>query len=172
LVKQIPLTQGKVAIIDDEDFERVARIKWCYSKSHGYASGKIPYEDGTYSKAILMHRYLLNVPKDKVTDHINLDKLDNRKANLRICTRGENNRNMKIRSTNKSGYKGVYPHYTGRFQVHVRHEGKSNYVGLFDDPEEAALFYNFWAFDLHGEYANVNDRNGKKSVLVNFKERD
>ncbi|MMZ67947.1 hypothetical protein D1872_305870 [compost metagenome] len=100
-MREIPLTQGKVAIIDDEDFEKVSAYKWCYSSTIGYAVSRKVVNGKR--QPVLMHRLILDAPPGLVTDHINHDKLDNRKANLRLCTRHENNRNMPLRSNNKSG---------------------------------------------------------------------
>jgi hypothetical protein len=153
MAKEIPLTQGKVAIVDDEDFERISALKWCYSSSNGYAvsSRKIN------GKKVLLHRFLLNAPGEKVTDHINRNRLDNRRSNLRLCTRAENNCNMGIRSHNKGMYKGVYwmPNRS-KWQVTIRHNKKPMFLGLFDNPHDAARMYNFWAKDLFGDFAVLN----------------
>lgn len=152
-MKEIPLSQGKVAIIDDEDYERVSQYGWCYSSTIGYAVSSRKHD----GKKLLMHRFIMNVPKDKVTDHINRDKLDNRKENLRICSRAQNNCNMGVRSHNKSGLKGVY--WTEKhkaYQVTIRHNKTPMYLGLFKDKYEAARMYNFWAIDLFGEFASIN----------------
>jgi hypothetical protein len=153
-VKEIPLSQGKVAVIDDKDFEKVSKYNWCYSSTIGYAVSTTKEHGG---RAILMHRYILDAPSGKVTDHINRDKLDNRRSNLRLCSSAENKCNMGVRSHNKSGYKGVYwmPN-RGKYQVTIRHKKTPMYLGLFDCKHEAARMYNFWAKDLFGEYASLN----------------
>jgi hypothetical protein len=153
MTKEILLSQGKIAIVDDDDYERLSAYKWCYSSSTGYAISARKLG----GKKILLHRFLLNAPPNKVTDHINRDKLDNRKENLRLCSRAENNCNIGIRSHNKGIYKGVYWVPTRqKWQVTIRHNKKPMYLGLFDNQHEAALMYNFWAIDLFGEFASIN----------------
>ena len=92
---KIPLTQGKIAIIDQEDFIRVNKYKWQAQyhkqKKRWYSEGYIP----EIRKMIRLHRFIMNPPDNRVVDHINNDSLDNRRANLRVCTVGENNRNRK-----------------------------------------------------------------------------
>ncbi len=156
MAKEIPLTQGKVAIVDDEDYERLMEYKWCYSSTIGYAVSRT-YVGGK-KKVLLMHRFILNAPPDKVTDHINHNKLDNRKSNLRICSSSENNRNMPInRANNKSGYRGVYwSKSRKKWIANIRFNNKPIYLGIFDNKHDAARMYNFWAVDLFGEYANLN----------------
>lgn len=105
MAKKIKLTQGKHAIVDDEDFERLSQYKWYYHHE-GYAVRNS--KENMRRRLISMHRIINNTPDGKVTDHINGDKLDNRKSNLRSCTHAENARNSKLRSDSSSGMKGVY----------------------------------------------------------------
>ena len=103
-MKKIKLTQGKYALVDDADFEMVSKFKWSYDPK-GYAFtnfGKRPHR-----RVLFLHRFIMGEPKDKECDHINNDKLDNRRENLRICTRFENSCNRKL-FKNITGYKGVY----------------------------------------------------------------
>lgn len=103
--KNIPLSQGKVAIVDDEDYDELSRWKWCIS-SKGYAvrngSGQ------RKGQTIHMHREIIGVPPDGMeTDHKNQNKIDNRKVNLRHCTRTVNQCNKGKYQNNKSGVTGV-----------------------------------------------------------------
>lgn len=155
---EIPLTQGKVAIVDADDYEELSKYKWQYSATNGYAVGQIRYDDGTYSEKVLMHRYIIGTRKGLHTDHINGDKLDNRKENLRECLPSENyvNRGICIKR-NKSGYKGVYwRSEKEKYQVTLRKNNKTFYVGLFEDINEAILMYDFWAMQMWGEFAKPN----------------
>lgn len=128
-------------------------IAYCYSHYHG-------------DKKILLHRFILGLlPNDgKICDHINRDTSDNRKANLRVCSKAENNRNCK---KNKRGttskYKGVSKRPSGRFGVYINYNKKSICLGTYDTEEEAALIYNEKALQLFGEYANVNIIEGEKN---------
>lgn len=92
--KEIKLTRGKVAIVDEEDFDRVNAIKWYAYETHGswYAARKT---NDRIRKMLLMHRFIMNPPRDKLIDHINWNGLDNRRTNLRICTHKENRNNTR-----------------------------------------------------------------------------
>ena len=109
-MKEIQLTQGKVALVDDEDYEYLNQWKWYANEWKGgklYAVRNVR-KNKQYIGYESMHR-LLSSNKDKklVTDHINGNTLDNRKSNLRICTISENTKNRQIQKNNKSGFKGV-----------------------------------------------------------------
>jgi hypothetical protein len=93
-MKEIPLTQGKVALIDDEDYEKICTGKWCaqYAPWTFYSHGKVPGR----KKIISMHRFIMGDPENKEIDHINGNGLDNRKENLRIVSRQENGQNYHI----------------------------------------------------------------------------
>src|SRR5574343_596006 len=103
-MKKLPLSQGKFAIVDDDDYENLLSWKWTYSGGYAYRLKTIQGK----SKKIWLHRFIANIPDGLYTDHINGDKLDCRKENLRFCTYAENNKNASIRKANKSGYRGVY----------------------------------------------------------------
>ena len=153
-MKAIQLTRGKVAIVDDEDFEELNRYKWHCSKT-GYAI-RTDHRGGK-RKDIRMHRQILSEPDGFLIDHINGDKLDNRRVNLRLCTNAENMRNGGKRSDNKSGYRGVcLNRVTGKWEAGLRYNGKNHYLGLFTNKHDAARMYNFWAADLFGEFARLN----------------
>jgi hypothetical protein len=96
-----------------------------------------------------------------VIDHINGHKLDNRIINLRACTVGENLRNCKMRANNTSGYKGVsWARSANKWKVQLRIDGKSIYIGLFDDKIKAALAYDEYSLALYGEFAKTNHSMG------------
>lgn len=97
-MRRIKLTKGRYALIDDIDFDLVSAHKWCVS-SVNYAVKAIRLEDGK-QHTLLMHRFIMNPPPDMQIDHINGNTLDNRRKNLRICTRSENQRN---RHTHRAG---------------------------------------------------------------------
>ena len=106
----------RVTFIDEEDYEKVVEaIKYKNGKpGKWYAHDPAVHQDGNYTYAssggrnILMHRVVMDAPKGMDVDHINGDRLDNRKENLRICTRAQNSQNKKLRRDSQSGYKGVY----------------------------------------------------------------
>ncbi len=101
--RKIPLTQGKFAIVDDDYYWELSKHKWCVS-AFGYAVKKTPGTNGI----IWMHRLINNTPEGFETDHINRDRLDNRKENLRTCTTLQNQANRGINKNNTSGVKGIY----------------------------------------------------------------
>lgn len=153
-MKYINLTQGKKAMVDDEDFEELNKVKWCFSD--GYAIRRYTNEQGSsvYTK---MHRFIINTPNKMDTDHINHNKLDNRKSNLRICTRTENQQNHKIQKNSTSGYKGVNYHKVNQvWRAQIRINRKHTHLGCFDTKEEAAIAYNQAAIKYFGEFAYLN----------------
>ena len=153
-MKEIPLTKGKVAIVDDEDFHLVSVYKWKFS-NRGYAA-KNYWENGK-SKTILMHRLIMGNPEDYFIDHIDGNPLNNRRENLRIVTNHQNTMNQKITSKNKSGYKGgCWSKSNKKRAATVRNNRRQVHLGYFDNKHDAARMYNFWAADLYGEYARLN----------------
>lgn len=148
-MKIIPLTQGFEAIIDDEDFALVSQYKWYCNE--GYA---VTYHKG---KRVRMHRLLMDAKPGQQVDHRNRNRLDNRRSNLRICTLADNNRNITLRKDNTSGYKGVsLDKTTGHWKPLVYVNGKAKTFGQFKNKRHAALAYDLWAVDLHGEFASTN----------------
>ena len=101
-MRKIPLSQGKFALLDSEDFNYINQWNWYYDKGYARTHSKIDNKQLLY-----MHRLILNFPEDKDIDHINHNTLDNRKSNLRIVTSSQNSMNQRIRKDNTSGYKGV-----------------------------------------------------------------
>jgi hypothetical protein len=152
------LTQGKVAIIDSADAERVLRYKWRFTPS-GYAiRGGRKAEGLSKRDTVYMHRWLLNVPDGFETDHVNRDKLDNRRGNLRVCTHAENNRNGAVRAcANSSGFKGVSWHKRSlRWRAYIRVDYRQIHLGHFVTAEEAACAYDRAAIEHFGEFAHLN----------------
>lgn len=164
MTKEIPLTKDKVALVDDEDYEELSKYKWYYTVS-GYAARDGRNTGRTEGSVIYMHKYL--IPSDDQVDHINRNKLDNRKRNLRPATNAENGRNRGAQSNNRSGYRGVsWSKVAGKWSAELWMEGTKYYLGLYDDIEEAARMYNFWANDIHGEFACLNEIEGTKYTVV------
>lgn len=104
-----------------------------------------------------MHRFIMDAPKGQQVDHINGNKLDNRKSNLRICSHSENLRNQRKPKDNKSGFKGVSWHKGAkRWCAEIRSNGKRHHLGYFDTAEDAAKAYDIAATLIHGDYARLN----------------
>ena len=159
--KKIPLTQGKFAIVDPEDYDRLMAMGKWHTSCNGYACRTYNYKNqhGLWSgKTIFLHSLVLDVPEKYVIDHINGVKTDNRKSNLRVCTRAENGRNRGKQENNTSGYKGVsYKVKNKKFSSQIKVYNKQIYIGLFDTPIEAARAYNEAAIKYHGEFAKLNE---------------
>lgn len=157
MAKEIPLTQGKVAIVDDADFEWLSQWKWCYHRDRagrGIADGK-----GS-AKMHFMHNYIMQPPPGFVVDHIDNDPLNNQRSNLRICTQAENLRNRRGFSTKSStSFKGVFPVKKSKirpWRATIKLNGKSIHLGSFPTAEAAAIAYNEAALKYHGEFAHLN----------------
>ncbi len=149
-VKLVPLGDGLYAYVDAADFEWLNQWHWRVF-SGGYAGR---YEDG---KMIYMHREIMKPPKGKVTDHINGNKFDNTRANLRNITAGENMHNKIKQPGVSSVYKGVcYCKAARRWRAQVDCDGKQHRLGYFDDEVEAARAYDYRAVQVFGECARPN----------------
>lgn len=153
-MKLITLTQGKKVIVDDIDFEFLNQWKWYLNK--GYAVRG-------YSKRILMHRFIINTPKGMDTDHINGDKLDNRRNNLRVATRSQNMANRKLNVLKTSNYLGVclrkqrYKNKIYKYWIaQISFNNQRIYLGEYKNEAEASKVYNQKAQELFGEFAKVN----------------
>jgi len=156
-MKEIQLTQGLVALVDDDDFEFLDQWKWNLD-SHGYAKRDIKTKDGR--TCIKMHREILSLSKNDgiFVDHINNIPLDNRKHNLRKCSKSENQHNSCIRKNNTSGYKGVrLQKRTGKWTARITVNWKEIHIGTFETPELAHAAYCNAALELHGEFANFGN---------------
>ena len=152
--KRIILTKGKQTIVDVEDFNFLNQWKWSFAPI-GYA---IRYIGGGRKrpKYIYMHQLLMKTPNRMETDHINRDRLDNRKSNLRIVTHQQNQFNKKQKN-NSSNYKGVVKTSVGKgYMARIIKDNKSFYLGYFQSSEEAAMAYDKKAKELFGEFAYLN----------------
>ncbi len=152
---KILLGGGRVAVVDESDFDFLNQWHWWID---GKYAVRIVKKSGQKPKRFYMHRVILNTPDGMETDHINGDKLDNRKSNLRICTRLENCHNRKkYRNGIKSKFKGVSVFKgTGRFCAYLRNCGKKIHLGYFDSEDDAARAYNEHAKRMFGEFARLN----------------
>lgn len=157
VVKEIPLTQGQVTLVDDEDFERFGQYRWFAHKQRGtyYAARNKP--DGDSRAIASLHREILQPGIGQECDHINGNALDNRRCNLRVCTRAENSRNAKAQRGTSSVFKGVRWHpQRQRWYAEIRFEGIARYLGRFHKEEDAARAYDHAARELFGEFAWLN----------------
>jgi len=149
VVKKIKLTQGKYALVDDEDYEWLTEHKWYYHC--GYARRMAT---GGKRKIIHMHREILKTPKDFECDHIDRNRLNNQKINLRNVTRSQNTMNSGVRSDNTLGVKCISPHKNG-FRVQIYKNGKHVYNKKFSVLDDAISARNIALKKYHGEYAAI-----------------
>lgn len=151
-MKEIKLTQNKVALVDDEDYEYINQWKWYYS--HGYAIRHIQINKKQHT--ITMPRIILNTPIEFDIDHINNNKLDNRKENLRSCIHYQNSANRNIQRNNKSGFRGVFwVKDRCKWLAYINHLGKHLHLGYFDNIMDAKTKRDEKAKEIFGEFART-----------------
>ena len=157
--KDIPLTRGLVAIVDDEEYPRLAKHKWCaYPLGHG---GHLYGGRKSNGSTVLMHREVMRARRGTEIDHINGDRLDNRQSNLRFATGTQNQANARLRSDSTSGFKGVtWNRRIGHWLAQLKIDGRGMYLGSFADPHEAARAYDEAAVKHFGEFARTNQMLG------------
>ena len=156
--RRIPLTQGKYAIVDPEDFERLNKHKWCAVKSCNTFYANRTIYVGKKSISIRMHREIIQPTGYLFVDHINHNGLDNRKANLRLATCAQNNYNSRnFRKSESSKYKGVrWNKQIKKWAVIICFNKKSKFIGYFEDEKQAAKAYDKAAKKYHGQFASLN----------------
>lgn len=157
MVREIPLTRGKVALVDDEDYERVAKFRWgvLYAKGNQCYARRATKRDGVF-RNVLMHRFILDAPDGMTVDHINGDGIDNRRCNIRLATQQQNAWNSAVNADSTSGYKGVYPRSVRSFLAAIVHDGNRFDLGGFRTPEDAARVHDAAAVILRGDFAWTN----------------
>lgn len=162
-MKEIKLTRGKVAFVDDDDFEWLSQWKWFASKSRNkwYAHTNYRKHDGTWGK-LSMHSCVMNFPQQIFIDHANGNGLDCQKHNLRAATRSQNGANRTSSLKSSSHYLGVSFYrrrLTNPWGAFIRKDKKLRYLGTFSTDVDAAKAYDTAAKELHGEFANLNFKN-------------
>lgn len=157
--------EGKFTLVDDEDFKRLNKHKWNIrsdKKGQEYIRTRFRGED------LYLHRHLLNAPKGVDVDHVDGNRLNNQKSNLRLCTRQQNSFNSKKRKQ-LSGYRGAY-FIPGRMKhpwvARYGYNYKTFNIGYFSTAIEAAKAYDMKVKELYGEFANLNFSNKSKNMMV------
>lgn len=149
-MKKIELSQGFFATVEDADFEMLSRHTWCWS--NGYAMSRINGHNES------MHRVLMRPLQGEYVDHINGDGIDNRRENLRLCTKRQNHLNsQKCRTKKTSQFKGVHFRKDVKlWRASIKVNYKNIHLGYFKDEADAAKAYNEAAKIHFGEFARPN----------------
>lgn len=159
MAKEIQLTQGKVAIVDDDMYEYLNQWKWHVNKQ-GNTYYVIRNKCTLLKKRVYesMHRLIMKPDKGFVIDHLDGNGLNNQRNNLRICTVSQNSMNRNKTVKNKSGFKGViWWERNSTWKAEIRHNKKKIYLGYYKNIIDAARAYNEAALKYHGEFANLNN---------------
>ena len=161
-MKEIKLTQGKVALVDDEDYEELNKYKWCADKGRRtYYAVRSLWANGRKSGKLYMHRVIMKAQPGEQVDHKSSDGLDCQKKNMRICTPGENNMNQR-KQTRKchSKFKGVClddrENRNKTWFSYININKKRTYLGCYNSEIDAARAYNNAAINLFGDFARLN----------------
>lgn len=167
MIKQIPLTQGQYATVDEADYERLSEHKWharwnAFTRSfYAFRSVTVHLPDGRRVKrSIAMHRELLglDVGDKRQVDHRDHDTLNNTRNNLRVASRSENQHNTRRHADGSSGFKGVHWHTARKSWIaRIYVNGSEQHLGVFDSAEDAARAYDAAAGKQHGEFACLNN---------------
>jgi len=154
-MREIQLTRGKVAIVDDEDYDELSKFSW-FCSSNGYVGRNNSTVGGKpVPKQTLMHMQIIGNLEGFQIDHINRNKLDNRRCNLRHVTHQQNMQN--IAGHGASQYKGVrWRKHCKKWQARSHYGGREHHIGYYDTEKEAAIAYNAVAAKQQGEYACLN----------------
>lgn len=156
-IAKIPLGVGGkhgYAIVDVNDLPKVEKMNWSFT--HGYAV------NGINGKRTYMHRVIASASTGDVVDHINRNRLDNRKENIRITNKTNNAINKVYK--NKYGYRGVTRDRSGKYTASISYKNIKYNLGAYDTPELAARAYNQKAKILHREFAVLNEIPNEKNT--------
>ena len=145
-MKKIKLTQNKYALIDDSDFELVSKLVKRWRFNGNYVVGGWPI--------LAMHRVIMGAKKGQQVDHINRNKLDNRRGNLRFCTVAQNQMNSRPRRDVPKGVQ--WREDRKAWIVRIGLNGRNHWVGYFKKLDEAKKAYNIAAKQYHGDFARTS----------------
>ena len=157
MTKEIPLTQGKVAIVDDKDYPIINSFKWSAAVRYSAKSERCYAVRSVGKKVILMHRLILGITSELQCDHINGDGLDNRRSNLRIATNTQNQMNRQKQPRCTSQFKGVcWDKSRKKWVALIMVNQKHIHLGRYNEEIDAAKAYDAAAKMLFRKYANLN----------------
>ena len=162
--RTIRLTKGFVATVDGADFKPLSQHYWHahVTKNTTYARSRIN------GRLVYMHRLLLSAPRGKEVDHVNSDGLDNRRSNIRLCTKSQNNANRRsFKGTSR--YKGVYfDKKRNRWVAEIQKDGRRRWLGMFEDESDAGEAYRNASLELFGEFSSAHSINEMRRSCENF----
>lgn len=154
MAKALRLRGGASTMLDDTDYDRAKDFRW-HKTTNGYVAGFV-MEQGV-RRRVYLHRWLLEAQPGQIVDHIDGNKLNNRRSNLRLVTRSQNQANRRHNRNSRSRYKGVTWHKRrGMWMARIQVRGRRITIGYFVDPLQAAYEYDAFARTFFGEYARVN----------------
>lgn len=152
-MKEIPLTQGKVALVSDHRFEELSQYRWYTAKrDHAFYAMR----SQGYDK-VLMHRQIMNAPQGVTVDHKDLNGLNNTDENLRLASQSQQGCNTSVRRDSTSGYKGVsWCKRYHKWRAYVTVNGSTHHLGYFVNLEDAVAARDTAALKYHAEFARTN----------------
>ena len=154
-MKEIILTRGKLALVDDEDYYKLIIYKWTALKAKNGRWYATRFDGLAYT---YMHAEIMKTKYGEDVDHRNHDGLDNQRHNMRVCTRSQNHANRRKLTPASSKFKGVcYHKATNRWRAYIKKDYVQRYLGIYNTETDAALAYNEAAIKLFGEFALIND---------------
>lgn len=166
-MKIIYTKKNEEIFMDDEDYEWLNQYTWHVNQE--YACRNVLVGDKIGAQ-LSMHRMIMDAKKGEVVDHINHNKIDNRKQNLRVCTYEDNSRNQSLRKNNKSGINGVHWHKNvKRWMAKIQHEGKPVSLGSFVKIEDAIVARKEAEIKYYGEFSNKNIQIDKENLEKSYK---
>jgi hypothetical protein len=158
-MKEIQLTQGKTALVDDEDFETLSKRSWSahWNYTKWYAVANIN------SKVTKMHRLIMKAETEDEIDHKDGNGLNNQKANLWFCTRAQNLQNRRANTNSTSQYVGVYfENWTNKWCAAIKKDGRTRKIGRYLTEEEAARARDKVALEVFGSHCRLNFPDSKE----------
>lgn len=159
-MKEIQLTKGKFALVDDEDFDFLNQWKWYAAKiQNTFYVARKKWNPGGVHKTFFMHREILGLNDNKIfVDHEDHNGLNNQRSNLRTCTSQQNQANQRPQRNTSSIYKGVsWDKQLNKWRACIRKNNKKIHIGYYEDETKAAIAFNEKAFELNGDFAYLNE---------------